>query len=227
MIGRSIAFAGLFLVSQAAFSEDLFRDCSTISGDKAYKLLSDYFASATIDGANYCQRLNNYEFVYATSSNFHFCNFRMNGTETCVQDEQSIWYPNLDIDARFTAANGKCFVLFKTSRLSHGVYGSGYYVFFFTPKNDHVRDYKISYLRGAGEENGSYSDAGEICSNLASDARATSGVGYEILNEGTKNLAIRFEQTITSCNTGAQSTETLKYVWTGRDFVQTVNRKTR
>jgi hypothetical protein len=227
MILRSIAFTGLFLVSQAAFSEDLYRDCSAISGDKAYKPLSDYLVSGRIDDANYCQRLNNYEFVYVSSRNFHFCNFKTKGPEPCVQDKQSIWYPNLDIDARFTGANGKSFVLFKTSRLSHGVYGSGYQVFFLTPKNDHIRGYKISYLNGAGEENGSNSDAGEICSNLGSDAQAISGAYYEILNEGTKNPAIRFQQTITSCNTGAQSTATLEYVWTGRDFVQALNRQNR
>ena len=54
MILRSIAFTSVFLLNQAAFSEDLFRDCSTISGDKTYKPLSDYLASAKIDDANDC-----------------------------------------------------------------------------------------------------------------------------------------------------------------------------
>ncbi len=227
IIFRSSAFIGLLLTSSAAFAQQLFIDCPDIGAENSYRALSEYLLVKRIDVANHCLRLNNYEFVYVTDRNFYYCNFKASGTVPCVEDQSGVWYPDLEIVARFTGANGRRFVLFKTSHLSQGVHGTGYQVFFFTPKRANVRGYKISVFEEAGDYNGLYSDAGNMCSNLEPDAHAISETQHEILNEGRKDLTIRFAQKVTSCKTGADSTRTLEFVFTGHNFVRAVSSPNR
>ena len=224
---RSSAFIGLLLTSSPAFSRELFIDCRSIAAENGYRALSEYLVAKRIDVANHCLRLNNYEFVYVTARNFYYCNFKASGTVPCVEDDNGRWYPDPQIVARFTGPNGKRFVLFKTSRLSRGVHGSGYQIFFLIPKRANVPGYKISVFEDAGDYNGLYSDAGNMCSNLESDAHAISETQHEILNEGSKDLAIHFAQKVTSCKTGADSTRNLEFVWTGQDFVRAMSSANR
>jgi hypothetical protein len=150
---KLIAFLIVFIMSQSALADGLFDPCSEVIGNKSYQPLNKYLLGKNKQ-ADYCQRLNNYEFVYTTDANFYYCNFKSNG-EPCSEDSSGIWYPNIEVITKFSGANGKRFVLFKTSRLSHGIYGSGYQVFFFTPKTANPRGYKILPLKNVGEYNGS------------------------------------------------------------------------
>lgn len=221
MINRLILCLVILLVSQTASSEDLFGNCSDFVGDKSYQKLTQYLSSK--DKASvYCQRLNSYEFIYTTDSNFYYCNFKVNSSETCSEDQQGNWYPNLEIATRFSGSNGKRYILFKTSRLSHGVSNSAFQVFFFSPKNENPRGYKIISLNDAGEYNGLYSDAGELCSNLNHDDRARElvGKGYEIISDDKNNIGIRFRQKVTSCKSKLSTNKVLEYVWSQNNFIQ-------
>lgn len=226
MTSRVILLLVLFLMSQVASAEDMFRNCSDFSGNKSYQALNEYLSEKS-ESANYCQRLNNHEFVYTTDTNFYYCNFKSNSTSACNKHakETGRWYPDLDIETRFSSENGKNFILFKTSRLSHGLYNSAYQVFFFTPKKENPRGYKIIDLEGAGEYNGLYSDEGEICSNLNVDDQAIEFVDkvYEIVNEGENNVGIRFRQRMTSCKTKSVTAEILEYTWSGNNFIRSKN----
>ena len=226
MISRIILLLAISLVSQTASAEDLFRNCSDFAGNKSYKTLNEYLSGKS-ESATYCQRLNNHEFVYTTDSNFYYCNFKSKNISACNEHakEMGRWYPDLDIETRFRGENGKNFILFKTSRLSYGVHNSAYQVFFFTPKKDNPRGYKIIDLEGAGEYNGLYSDGGEICSNLNDDDQAIEFVdnGYEIINEGKSNIGIRIRQRITSCKTQSVKTQILEYTWSGNNLIRSKN----
>jgi hypothetical protein len=221
---KLIAFLIALLMSQAALAESLFDPCPEVIASKSYQPLNKYLLEKNKQ-ADYCQRLNNHEFIYTTDTNFYYCNFKLNN-EPCSEDRACSWYPNLEIKARFSGANGKRFVLFKTSRLSHGIYASGYHVFFFTRKTENPRGYKILPLRNVGEYNGSYSDAGKICSNLNKNDRAIELMDknseYVIFNEGKTNVGIRFAQKMTFCETLQTSTQTVEFIWSGNEFVQSI-----
>ncbi|MFI3135547.1 MAG: hypothetical protein QX197_02095 [Methylococcaceae bacterium] len=211
----------LLLASQTAVSETLFDNCSDFVGDKNYQTLTQYLSNKN-ESPIYCQRLNNYEFIYTTDSNFYYCNFKVKGAETCSEEEQGRWYPYLGVATRFTGENGKRYVLFKTSRLHRGVSSSSFQVFFFSPKNENPRGYKIISFNDAGEYNGLGSDAGEICSNLNEDESAQElvGKGYEIMRDKKNNVGIRFRQKVTSCKTKLSNNKILEYVWSQNTFIQ-------
>lgn len=230
MINRLILSWAIFLVSQTASAEGLFSNCSDFIGKKSYQPLNRYLSekSEEDESAIYCQRLNKHEFVYTTNNNFYYCNFKSNNTSACYEHakERGRWYPNLDIETRFSGGTDKNFILFKTSRLSRGVLNSAYQVFFFTPKKENPRGYKVIDLEDAGEYNGLYSDGGEICSNLNDDDQATEAEdkGYEIVNEGKINVGIRFRQKKTSCKTQSITSQILEYTWSGNNFIGSKNK---
>jgi len=221
MINKIITLLTILLTNQVILAEDLFHNCSASLGDKNYKVLNEYLLKQN-ESAIYCQRLNNHEFVYTTYRNFHYCDFKINNASECNEHEMGRWYPNLEIETRFNGQNGKNFILFKTNRLSRGGYDSGYQIFFFTPKNENQKGYQFISLEEVGEHNGLYSDEGEICSSLNDNEDAVEFIdkGYEILNNGEKNVGIRFKQKITSCKTKAISIKLLEYIWSGNKFIK-------
>lgn len=127
--------------------------------------------------------------------------------------------------AQFSNDRDKEFILYSNSRLSHGIYGSGFHIFFFVPKSENPRGYKITHLKNAGDFNGTYSDAGKVCSNLKSDDQAVEHIGnnYEIINNRKRSVGVRFIQKLTSCKTNAISTRTIEYTWSGNNFIETKN----
>ena len=219
---KLITYLLALTISQMALAEGLLEQCTDVIDSKSYQPLRQYLLEKEMQG-NYCQRLNNYEFVYTTDTNFHYCDFKSKNVP-CSESRSGTWYPNLESLTRFSGGNGKRFALFKVSRLSRGVYSSGYHVFFFSPKTEELRGYTILLLKDVGEYNGSYSDAGKVCSNLDKSDRAIELIDkdreYVILNEGKTNVGIRFVQKITSCESLQTSTQTVEYVWSGNDFVQ-------
>lgn len=209
-------------IGQSAFADSLFEQCQEVIESKSYQPLKQYLLEKKEQGDS-CQRLNNYEFIYTTERNFYYCNFKAKDN-ICSEDRADTWYPNLELTSRFSGENGKRFVLFRVSRLSRGIYTSGYHVFFLTPKTENPRGYRVSSLNGAGEYNGSYSDAGKACSNLDKSDRAIEPLdghnAYVILNEGKNNVSVRFTQNITFCETQQTSAHTLEYIWSGSGFIR-------
>jgi hypothetical protein len=208
---------------QAAFAEGLLEACPKVIDSKSYQPLKQYLLEKEIQG-NYCQRLNNNEFVYTSDTNFYFCNFK--AKDAPCSEDSSVWYPGLKSLARFSGENGKKFALFEASRLSRGIYSSGYHVFFLVPKTKKPRGYKILPLLEVGEYNGTYSDGGEVCSNLDKSDQAIEAIdskqNHVILNEGKRNVGIRFALRVTSCETQKSLTKVVEYIWSGNDFVQSI-----
>lgn len=220
---RTFVFLAIFLMSDSALAEDLFHNCSDVLSDASYQALNTYLSEKN-EFASYCQRLNNHEFVYTNESNFYYCNFKSNSSSACNEDSMGGWFPSLAVEARFIGENGKSFILFKTDRLLRGVHDTGYQVFHFTPKTEKPRGYEITNLQDTGEHNGLYSDAEEICSNLEESDQAIELIGYEVLNEGKRNVGIRFNQRVTFCKTKSAVTQMLEFTWSGKKFVRAKKR---
>jgi len=208
-----------------ARAEELFRECDEVLSDNSYKPLQEYL-SKTSKPSNLCQRLNRREFLYTDDRNFYYCKVDNRGVLSCEEDERGHWYPDLSVAGRFSGKNGKKYVLLKTSRLSHGVFGSGYHAFFLVPKSVNDRGYVIFTFADAGEANGLYSDGGQICSNMGDDdAVASTSIPFQVLHQHSSGPTIRFNQEITSCKSGEKSIQTLEYTWQNNGFEKTLDKK--
>lgn len=223
---RLITFLITLTISCAALSDGLFESCTDVREEKSYQPMKQYLLDNKIKG-EYCQRLNSFEFIYTGYMNFYYCNFKSKNLP-CSENESSRWYPNLTKRVTFLGENGKRFVLFITSSLSHGIYSSGYHVFLFRPKSEEPRGYKILWLREVGEYNGTASEEGLLCSNLENASEAIKlenfdkNQEYMIVNEGKRNVGIRFIEKITFCETQKSSIRTVEYTWNGNDFVRSI-----
>jgi hypothetical protein len=213
-------------VAAGVTAEELFQQCPDVLKFDDYKLLQKYLAQNYI-AHELCQRLNNREFLYSDDRNFYYCHESQEADFSCVEHEDHTWFPSPSVAKRFLGENGKKFVLFKTSRLSRGIYSEGYQVFFFTQKSVNPRGYIILSLPEAGAANGLFSDSGKLCSNMQSDSKAVApiGSGVEIINEGKHNVAIRFNQAITSCDSGQKIEQILEFTWKNGSFERTGNSK--
>jgi len=212
-------------ICNSAYSEELFSECKSVLNQPDYKKLQEYLSS-TKANYNFCQRLNNHEFLFTDDRNFYYCHLSNGQSLTCEEHQKSYWFPSPTVAKRFSGANGKKFVLFRTSRLSRGVYSEGYQVFYFVPKAINESGYVILALSGAGVTNGAFSDGGQICSNMSSsEASAPVGNGFEILNEHKNNVSIRFSTDVTSCATSKKLKQTLEFTWQNGAFVQTTNNR--
>lgn len=91
---RIIVFLSVFLMSDSASAEDLFRNCSDVLSDASYQALNTYLSEKN-EFASYCQRLNDHEFVYTNESNFYYCNFKNNSSSACNEHALGAWFPHL------------------------------------------------------------------------------------------------------------------------------------
>ena len=179
---------------------ELFSECQSVLKLGSYRPLQEWLARENIN-ADYCQRLNDREFLYSTDRNFYFCH--LSEKLVCDVQESGSWYPDPVVVKRFSGPNGKSFVLFKTQRLALGVYAQGYHLFYLTPKAVNARGYSVQSLPLAGVTNGLYSDAGDLCSNMGTgEASIPVDGGFTVANEGNSNLVVSFPVEVTSCVTG-------------------------
>ena len=208
-------------MTSQAYCDEYFQQCSDALKNADYNKLKAYAESKNIS-PQLCQRLNNNEFLYTAGEGywiyFYYCKASEANELDCKKDGYS-HYPDLEIEKRFSSKNGKQFVLFKSSQLSHGSYGEGFTIFHLVPKYEKSSGYALYILRGAGQSNGSYSDAGEVCSNMGdSDAVTAGSPPYEIL-EKNEQLIIRFNQNIVSCDgSHATASQVLDYIWQNNRF---------
>jgi len=214
----------MYLFFPSISAAELFKDCDHISSDSNYRPLKEYFLTDD-EVHDLCLRLNSHEFLYTTDRNFFYCKSAKGASLTCAENEQGSWYPDLNVVKKFSSAKGKQFVLFKTQRLSHGIYGEGYHAFFLIPKSVNQRGYTVFSFPNVGASNGSYSDSGEVCSNINPDTEAITPMNppFEILSENQSNVAIRFNQEITNCKTGQKSKQIMEFTWQTGRFEQTLN----
>ena len=216
---KHLAWIGAFAANVCFAGEPLFAECSVALKHAGYATLATQLQRTDTNAKN-CQRLNNFEFLYTTEQNFYYCKFDGSTSEPCSKSDEFYRYPNLLLGSRFAGPNGKQFAVFLTSALSHGVYGTGVQIFYLTPKSRNPRGYEIVRLDGVGEINGRMSEAGELCSNLASDAFATESLNgkYTIIREGTAQVGIQFLLRHAQCSTGKVANRRVEYIWSGTKF---------
>ncbi len=204
-------------------AEELLKDCREIINDRKYEPLREYF-SETGKSGSYCQRLNKREFVYIGDENIYYCNSVIEGALSCDEHEDGVWFPDLSVVHRFFGQNGKGYVLLKASRLSHGVFSSGYHAFFLVPRSVNNRGYSVFYFRDAGE---AYSESGHLCADLGKkdDAVKSLSIPFQILHQVNSNPIVRFNQEITSCKSGHTFIQTLEYTWQNGGFMKTLDNK--
>lgn len=216
-------------VFQPVFGEDLFRNCESAIKDENYKKLKEYLLSTEENKYledDICQRLNNNEFLYGDYYDLHYCKFISDKQVACESSDSLIRYRSLGVRKSFYGGGNKQFVLLSRGSLSHGVFGVTFSIFFFVPKTENAKGYKLVDMKDdVGAYHGLNSDEGNLCSNLdiSESAIEPIGDGFEILNEGNSNVGIRFNQKITSCKTMKASKQVLEYTWSGKDFVLTNN----
>ena len=208
------------LFVHTSYAGEYFQKCGDLLEKTDYKILKEYTEQNTVT-PQLCQRLNNTEFLYTAGegyfTKFYYCKAE-SGSLSCKEDSYS-HYPNLSIEKRFYSKEGKQFVLFKASQLRHGSYGEGYHLFHLVPKTDSASGYALYPLNGVGVCNGSYSDAGKICSNMGNSI-AVNPVQpyYEIINNDS-GLAIKFNQELTFCETPEVSaSEFIEFTWVKNRF---------
>lgn len=220
----------IFIFTINVSADELLPSCSDIKNKTTYEILhrlfknylklNQYLEENNIT-AEYCQQLNNHEYLYTTSENFFYCDFNQQNTSICSEEPNYGWFSTLEMKQRIQNINGKQFILLKTSNISKGIYSSQYHIFYLTPKKYANKGFKIQTLHEAITHHGSYSFEGAPCSNLSLNEKATELSGdyeYEIFNQELKNIGIRFTQKITSCKTNKSKIRTLEYMWTGKTF---------
>lgn len=114
--------------------------------------------------------------------------------------------------------------MFKIYQTLQGVLDTGYKVFYFTPKTEDPRGYEIANLEGAGEHKGLEFGAGEICTDLDESDQTIELIGYEVLNEGKRNVGIRFNLRRTFCKSKSAVTQILEFTWSGKKFIRAKKR---
>lgn len=204
----------LFLICPPASAEELLSECNDVRGDSRYKPLHEYFLE-TNNTNDRCQRLNRREFVYTDNWNFYYCKVQKEDVLSCEEHEKGIWYPNLSVAGRFSGKNGKKFVLLKTGRLSRGIYGSGYHVFFLVPRSVNERGYTVF----------TFEDVGEVYGSDSSDTVSAMQIPFEILHNRDNDPILRFNQEIISRKTGEKFIQTLEYTWQNRSFVRILDKR--
>ncbi len=216
-----------FLISSYVTAADLFEECKNVLGERGYEPLKAYFSKADTDTqfSSYCQRLNNREFLYTDPLTIYYCKEDKDHSLSCDWQDTGMRYPDIQVVKRFTGKNGKQYVLFRTMRLSHGEFSGGYYAFYLVPKTANRRGYAIFDFAGAGEYNGLYSDAGEVCSNIRGTAVTAMPVPFEIVEASSGNPVVRFNQELVSCKSQKKTRQTLEYTWEGGTFRKTLDKR--
>lgn len=218
---QRIAFLICLLITCHGYCEEYFQQCSDVLKNNAYIKLKEYTETKKIS-PQLCQRLNNSEFLYTAGEGywiyFYYCKDSETNGLDCTQDGYS-HYPDVRVEKRFSSKSGKQFVLFKSSQLSRGVYGEGFTIFHLIPKYEEGAGYALYALEGAGQANGSYSNAGKVCSNMGdADAITFRNPPYEILDKNEK-VIIRFNQDVVSCDgSHAAASQVLEYIWQSNRF---------
>ncbi|HLD22871.1 MAG TPA: hypothetical protein VJA83_02945 [Sulfuricurvum sp.] len=212
---KSNFFIFAFLLSiQLLSADELFPSCFKTKNDTTYSLLNTYLLANNISALT-CQKLNNKEYIYTEQDNFYYCNFEFaNAYEYCQENEQGVYYNNLNLQLQFYGKNNKKFVLFKTEDLKFGIYQSWYSIFFFTPKKVNQKGYEIVSLYDSNE----YFSENNVCDYLNDNDYAKELKDYKIINRGESNVGISFIQKVTSCKTKESKIITIEYTWNGKTF---------
>ena len=220
----AISLLTCFIGTPSAIAEDYFPECAEVKSRADYKKLNDYFQK--VDAQEIlCQRLDSNEFLYFGGGyqweKPHYCSESETGEFSC--DSLGITrYPNLKKLENYYSKTGEQFLLLEGGRTSRGVHSSGISIFHLAPKTSQPAGYAFYELRGMGNYNGGYSDAGGFCSNIPTGREAIGqGSPYYEFIENDEQIILRFNLKTQVCNLGGvQSNRTVEYLWIGNRFRQ-------
>lgn len=211
----------LCLFSTVAKANGFFQNCEDVANDSSYQPLKDYISKKNTT-VELCQRLDDSEFLYTTADDIYYCKSGNGAPLKCEENLQGQFFPDLSVVKRFTGGKGKQYVLFKTQRLSHGIFGEGYHAFFLVPKKVNQRGYILFMFPNAGASD--QNDGSGTCADSTDRDVITAGTPpVEIVNENQTHVVVRFNQVITNCKTNEKSSQTLEYTWQNGAFQQTRN----
>jgi hypothetical protein len=227
MVVKRINFVFLLAVLVLGFSSNfvnadvLLKDCEDIAADSSYQLLQRYISTRD-EGNEFCQRLDNNEFVYTTNENIYYCKAQPGSPFRCEENEKGNVLPEFGLVKRFSGDKGTQFVLFKSRKHLQDVYKETYFAFYLVPKNVNPRGYMLYAFPNAGLED--RNDGSGRCVNSAdSDVVTILKPSFEIVNENKNDVVVRFNQTRTNCKTNAKSKQVVEFTWQNGSFKQTKN----
>jgi hypothetical protein len=227
----AVPLAGVVLLGLSSFAGGapaLFESCEVALQTAAFSPLRGYFDSASpIQNADQCMRLTKGEFIVTGNepgpydgdpSNVFYCNLNR-GEPVCAVDEPSTYYPSLSILRQFSGPKGKQYVLWKTSRLRHGIVGSGYGIFTLAPRSRSPRGYVIYQLSVGTYCSYSEGASGCGCNNLAPGTNKSERVeDPEVINEGLRSVRLAFKTSTTDCATSRVTNTSTTFVLVDGQF---------
>ncbi len=216
-----IAVLALSAYSNFVNADVLLKDCEDIAADNNYLLLQRYISTRD-EGNEFCQLLDNNEFVYTTNDNIYYCKSQQGNPLRCEENEKGSVLPELSLAKRFSADKTTQFVLFRSRKHIQDVYTETYYVFYLVPKNVNPRGYMLYAFPNAGLAD--RNDGSGRCVNPAdSDVITILKPSFEIANENKSDVTVRFNQVRNNCKTKEKSKQILEFTWQNGSFKQTKN----
>ena len=219
----SFLIAVLALCSNSNFvnADVLLRDCEDIAADSNYLLLQRYISTRD-EGNEFCQRLDNNEFVYTTNDNIYYCKPQQGSPFKCEANESENILPELSVVKRFGGDKGTQFVLFKSRKYIQNIFTETYYAFYLVPKSVNPRGYVLYAFPDAGSSDRN-DGSGRCVSPADADVITIFKPSVEIANENQNNVVVRFNQVRTKCKNNEKSKQTLEFTWQKVNFKQTKN----
>jgi hypothetical protein len=199
----------------------LLKDCEDIAADNSYLSLQRYISTRD-EGNEFCQRLDNNEFVYTTNDNIYYCKPQQGNPLKCEAHEMGGMLPELTVVKRFAGDKENQFVLFRSRKHIQDVYTETYYAFYLVPKNVNPRGYMLYAFPNAGLTD--HNDGSGRCVNSAdSEVVTILKPSFEIAKENKSDVVVRFNQIRTYCKTNQKSKQILEFTWQSGSFKQTKN----
>lgn len=219
----SLLIAVLAISTYSSFvnADVLLRDCEDIAADNNYLLLQRYISTRD-EGNEFCQRLDNNEFVYTTNENIYYCKPQPGSPFKCEAHEKGIGLPELSLAKRFAGDKGTQFVLFRSRKHIQDVFTETYYAFYRVPKSVNPRGYILYAFPNAGLSDRN-DGSGRCVSPADSDVITILKPSFEIANENKSDIVVRFNQVKTNCKNNEKSKQVLEFTWLNGSFKQTKN----
>ena len=220
-----LLYFAILLSDRAVASESVsqfFSSCEHAFLRKEYLPLKTFIKGKAADfTVHECLRLNDHEFLATGDSDIRFIDTRSGRVEPA---ESGRTWENLEILSRFVGPSNKAFVLLKVSGLHHGIFGSGYSVFFLRPGKG-TESYQFQFLDGDAfldDDDNAYSTkvpSIDSCESVP-DGRwvldKPQGTDGPTVIEG--NSKIRFLINQFDCKTASLTTIEATYKWDKKKF---------
>ena len=205
--------SALALLSASVHAHDappsLFIPCAQALATREFAPLRGVITDELRETAG-CLRLDDRSFLLFSQPGgpgtpFHHCDLR--ATPPACTSEPLFSYA-FEKKREFTGANGKRYMLWFNWQMKRGVYSDGYGIFSLVPKTVDPRGFAIYGLTGSELYRGE-GDAPDPCRDLGDHVNEITG--YELLDEGTPAVELRFMSRAVDCNSRKETVEVERF----------------